>query len=412
MKLNSIPQQKLMLMTTALVTLLALAPAQTQAASPPGATAATKSSSSSNQIVIESAMANLTAHTLTITGTNFGNGTPAVTLNNDALAVTSSNPTTIQATISNSFVPGSYLLSVSTGSGTPFNDTFDVTVGNTGATGTTGPQGPVGPTGPQGNQGIQGPQGVKGDAGAQGPIGPTGAQGTKGDTGAQGPIGPTGAQGTKGDTGAQGPIGPTGAQGPQGPTGTDGSDALWQVSGNNMYYAGGNVGVGNTNPDALFQVSGLVRMGSETGTSESPTVNLSGGGYAYHGVVTRRIVSTNPAVGQIVARTDILRLERDGTHGGLVLVWGPTAQAELSASGYAITDGGTLIPIKQDSYNQFGGGSLPIVTDAQQVVTVHLIFGNFLNAQQSAEVTISRGGNGFGNNSPNWIGMVHSTFDQ
>jgi hypothetical protein len=146
---------------------------------------------SSHQLVIDSATADLTAHVLTITGMNFGTTAPAVSLNNMSLVVISFTPTTIQATIPSGFTPGSYLLTVSTSSGTPFNDLFDVTIGNTGATGATGATGPTGATG------------------ATGPTGATGATGPTGATGATGPTGATGATGPTGATGATGPPGPT-----------------------------------------------------------------------------------------------------------------------------------------------------------------------------------------------------------
>lgn len=59
-----------------------------------------------------------------------------------------------------------------------------------------------------------------------------------------------------------------------------------------------------------LHVDGLVRSGSETGTSESPATGL---GARYEGVLTRRVVSTDRSAGSVVAITDELRMERDGT---------------------------------------------------------------------------------------------------
>ncbi|WP_147449092.1 collagen-like protein [Corallococcus terminator] len=103
--------------------------------------------------------------------------------------------------------PGTYLLSVSTGSAPEQNSALGITVG---------PQGPKGDKGDKGDSGLTGP---KGDTGVQGPKGDTGLTGPKGDTGVQGPKGDTGLTGPKGDTGVQGPKGDAGGIGPQGPMG-------------------------------------------------------------------------------------------------------------------------------------------------------------------------------------------------
>ena len=115
-----------------------------------------------------------------------------------------------------------------------YEDTGEVTKGDTGDTGPAGPTGETGPVGPKGDIGDTGPQGPAGPQGAQGEPGPQGPQGPKGDTG---PVGPRGPQGEKGDaftyddfteaqllalTGPQGPKGDTGPQGLQGPKGDTG----------------------------------------------------------------------------------------------------------------------------------------------------------------------------------------------
>jgi len=86
-------------------------------------------------VIVYSAAADLSTHVIKITGDNFVTTTPGVKLNNVALTVTSFSTTTIQATIPNSFTPGSYLLSVSTGNGTTFNDEFYVAISNGGSGG-------------------------------------------------------------------------------------------------------------------------------------------------------------------------------------------------------------------------------------------------------------------------------------
>jgi hypothetical protein len=170
--------------------------------------------------------------------------------------------------------------------------------GPPGPPGVPGPEGPEGPQGPPGEPGAQGEQGPQGEPGAQGEQGPQGIpgaqgeQGPQGEPGAQGAPGPQGPQGPQGIQGIQGPIGLTpahqwfgtflrfqnqdgswgnltdlqgpqgiqGVQGPQGPQGPQGipGDTRWGLSGLNIYYINGSVGIGTTNPTAKLQVNGSV----------------------------------------------------------------------------------------------------------------------------------------------------------
>lgn len=130
--------------------------------------------------------------------------------------------------------PGSYRLTVATGTGASQSDVFDMTVGavgpkgergdkgDKGETGAAGAQGPQGITGKDGVQGPKGDTGDKGETGATGPQGQTGATGATGVQGPQGTIGKDGVQGPKGETGAMGPVGPQGVQGVQGNVGAVG----------------------------------------------------------------------------------------------------------------------------------------------------------------------------------------------
>ncbi len=113
----------------------------------------------------------------------------------------------------------------------------------------------AGDKGPRGQGGEPGPTG---DPGAKGDLGPTGLQGPQGTPGAQGPPGPRGAQVPRGQTGPQGIPGPPG---PPGPPGTDRGDptaggncGCWQITGSDIYYNDGNVGIGTSNPQFALHV--------------------------------------------------------------------------------------------------------------------------------------------------------------
>ena len=145
--------------------------------------------------------------------------------------------------------------------------------GETGPQGLQGEQGVQGDAGPQGEQGIQGetgPQGLQGEQGVQGDAGPQGEQGIQGETGLQGLQGEQGIQGVPGAQGLQGEQGIQGLQGIQGVPGNDGllpngtetgnttfwNGTEWVVDNNNIFNAGGNIGIGTTSPASKFEVSG------------------------------------------------------------------------------------------------------------------------------------------------------------
>ncbi len=71
-------------------------------------------------------------------------------------------------------LPGSFLLTVTTGSGKADSAEFPLTLGIGGAPGPKGDAGPGGPTGPQG---PTGPRGAAGDPGPKGDVGPPGKDG-------------------------------------------------------------------------------------------------------------------------------------------------------------------------------------------------------------------------------------------
>ena len=209
--------------------------------------------------VIRNVKVDHAAGTMTIEGANFGTN-PRVEIDYHPITVFGATPSLIVAELPTAMAPGSYIVTVETGSGF-FNSNFSASfvvaigaqgpagpqgvegapgvqgptgapgdpglagpagpVGPAGPQGPAGPDGPVGPAGPQGAQGLTGAIGPAGSAGPQGPVGPAGPEGPKGQTG---PTGATGAQGPIGPMGPFGPAGPTGAMGPPGPTGVVGGD--------------------------------------------------------------------------------------------------------------------------------------------------------------------------------------------
>jgi hypothetical protein len=149
-----------------------------------------------SQLVVISAHADRAAQTLIVTGLDFGEATPRVTLGVDDLEVISHDAGQAVAVLPERFPAGSYLLIVARGSGLPDYDVFHVTLPDLpdraererpprrepageekAATGAVGPVGPAGP------------RGIAGTAGAAGPAGPMGPQGPAGEPGPPGPSG-------------------------------------------------------------------------------------------------------------------------------------------------------------------------------------------------------------------------------
>ena len=96
-------------------------------------------------------------------------------------------------------------------------------------------------------------------------------QGPKGDTGPMGVMGPPGPKGEKGDDGLSGPHGEQGPQGEQGEPGT----SLW-VDGISKVTTTVNVGIGigSTDPAAMLDVNGGVKIADETSNCDSSTEGL------------------------------------------------------------------------------------------------------------------------------------------
>ncbi len=98
-------------------------------------------------------------------------------------------------------------------------------------------------------------KGDPGPPGLQGPPGDPGQRGEKGDPGQKGDKGDPGQKGDKGDPGEKGDKGDPGEKGEKGDKGDPGASP-WELSGNDVVYLQGNVGIGTQTPNALLHVAG------------------------------------------------------------------------------------------------------------------------------------------------------------
>jgi hypothetical protein len=179
----------------------------------------------------------------------------------------------------------------------------------------------------------------------------------------------------------------------------DGTDSADFIQRNPSVAQNGSIDI-----DGTMRTSGMLRTGSETGTSEPPEVNVPDG---HNGLVVRRINSTVISAGSVLARTDELRLELDGSPGGLRIAWGPdTASSANTVNCMGINSGGAAV----NHYSEPVTGSVgtaPVFTDAQDVVYATCSFGNSFNNRHVTQVTLQRkSGDNF------WVGSVTSTFNQ
>jgi hypothetical protein len=153
-------------------------------------------------------------------------------------------------------------------------------------------------------------------------------------------------------------------------------------------------------PTGVIRNINGVRSGSETGTSQLPTVNTAAG---YVGVINRRINDTSLGLaGRVLARTDTLTLERDGTTAGL-RINNPTGVANQTVACLGITSTGGLATRVFSPL----AGLTTVFSDLQGVISVDCTFGNAFNLANITKVHLLRFPNDFF-----WVGTVTSTFNQ
>lgn len=147
-----------------------------------------------------------------------------------------------------------------------------------------------------------------------------------------------------------------------------------------------------------LQVTDLIRSGSESGGSEAPSPA---------GLVVRRINSTSFGIGQLVARTDGANLLRDGTHGGFYIGIAPNSQ-NVTIACMGINSSGTQVNFYTTIPNSSIGQSVPIYSDAQNIVHFECTFGRtYDSGKHLTQVTLTRFGTDY-----YWSGNVISTYNQ
>lgn len=180
--------------------------------------------------------------------------------------------------------------------------------------------------------------------------------------------------------------------------GINGSTLRYQVDtqgADHVFFAG----TGAASSTELFRIkgSGMFKMGTETGTNQGP-VYPSGGG-----MMIRRIFTSNAIAGAIVARTDNLQFERDGSNGGfrINMIGGSGLQV---CNCMATTSAGASL---NRALNNLPAGVTTVYNNLDNIVYLHCIFGDPYGATHITEITLTREFPDFF-----WVGTVMTTFNQ
>jgi hypothetical protein len=186
-----------------------------------------------------------------------------------------------------------------------------------------------------------------------------------------------------------------------------GSSASNQI----LLNAPGRVGINLNNPTATLDVNGDiaardgVRMGSDAGTSELPTVTVPSTGY--NGMILRRLVTTQTTAGSVVARTGQLRLERDGTDGGFRIAWDANPGEDQYLTWTGVDSAGVRFGGRVNVGNPSSAGSTLFLPDVLSIVSFECQFGWVFEARDYTEVALIRQpGDSW------WHGRVITTFNQ
>jgi hypothetical protein len=127
--------------------------------------------------------------------------------------------------------------------------------------------------------------------------------------------------------------------------------------------------------------------------------------------VVRRINSYSQASGQIVARTDTMTLERDGTAAGMRVGF-PSSPGKLTVNYIGINNVGATVTGHLALNNPVGPATQQLFSDSQHVVHVQLSFGRtYSTSTHVTQVVLDRYDDGT-TSDYYWVGTLTSTYNQ
>jgi len=180
-----------------------------------------------------------------------------------------------------------------------------------------------------------------------------------------------------------------------------GPPAELEIDANLALDANGGISIpGTLSVGANMRLVGTLRQGSETGTAEP----------AGTGLILRRIQSTNNAAGTVVARTDTLMLQRDGTlYGWKIANTAYPGQVQINAvfldpNGNEWSVAKTLNNPSTAETNMLWS---PLIGSA--LTHIRCTFGDPTDLGHQTEVSLFASPDQY---SPTWAGWVISTYNQ
>lgn len=146
--------------------------------------------------------------------------------------------------------------------------------------------------------------------------------------------------------------------------------------------------------------NGLFRSGNETGTFDPPDINDGSG---YLGLVIRRINSFSSTLGAIIARTESITFERDGTNGGIRVSY--LAEDTRSLHCVGVNNFGSLVAKR--IVIPATAGTTQVYTNAELVEFLQCSFSSTFGNGHTTQITMQRT-----QSDQVWIGTVISTYNQ
>lgn len=159
-------------------------------------------------------------------------------------------------------------------------------------------------------------------------------------------------------------------------------------------------GSGAVSIPGTLSVTGLVKMGSGTGTAEAPNRSL----------ITRRVNTSTTTLGTVVATSSGLQVVRDGTSGGMRVRAVSGSNNNVFYKIYNQTGG--LLRSVNYAQNSQTGDFIQICTDAERISRIEISFGDSLYAGEWTDLTLNRFISAINGNYENWVGFMTSTVNQ
>ena len=125
------------------------------------------------------------------------------------------------------------------------------------------------------------------------------------------------------------------------------------------------------------------------------------------GILMKRVHSSSQVAGQVVARTDALRMERDGTNGGLRFTW-DGSHGNLTIACNGVTASGTTVNFVRAVFWPDPAATVQAFSDGQDVVKADCNFGDAYDGGHTVDIHLIR----YPSFGYSWVGYLTSTYPQ